>query len=158
MKEAQAKHYRCVIGQVMSFPNELSYLQPISSRKLGVWIGYCKGDKSHKEHIFVLKKSKKWFLLNNVTDIFKKPKGNVLGSRLFDRLPQLRCPVGKVYMNLQRGSTNDLNMKNVDLYKCKGNSKGSGHKPHYVRIHHGELEVEINKKSVGVIIVTIESD
>lgn len=158
MKESQAKHYRCLLGNVMSFPNELTYLQPISSRKLGVWIGFCKGDAIHPEHIFLLKKSKKWFLLNNTTDIFKKPDGTLLGKRMFDRLPQLRCPVGKVYMNLQRKTTTDLKMNNVDIYKCKGNFKGSGHKEHYVRIQHGELEVKINKKSIGVLIVTIESD
>lgn len=142
----------------MSYPNELTYMQPISSRRLGVWIGFCKGDKIHHEHIFVLKKSKRWLLLHNVSDIFKKPDRKVLGSRLFERLPKLRCPVGKVYMILQRKSTKDLNMENVDIYKCKGNFQGKGHKEHLVRIHHGELEVEINKKSVGVVIVTIESD
>ncbi len=49
-------------------------------------------------------------------------------------------------------------MPHVDIYKCKGNFKGSGHKEHFVRIHHGELEVEINKKELGVLIVTIESE
>lgn len=158
MKESQAKNYRCVIGEVTSIPNKLTYLQPISSRKLGVWIGKCDGDKSHPEHIIMLKKAKKYFLINNATDIFKKPDGSVLGKRLFDREPQLRCPVGKVYMNLQRKHTTELNMPNVDIYKCKGNFKGSGHKEHFVRIHHGKLESMINKKIIGVLIVTIESD
>lgn len=158
MTESQAKNHRCVIGEIPSMPNKLNYLQPISSRRLGVWIGHCKGDKSHKEHLIVLKKAKKYFLLNNVTDIFKKPDGKVLGSRLFERFPQLRCPEGKVYMNLQRTATKSLNMNTVDIYRCKGNFKGSGHKEHFIRIQHGQLEVEINKKMIGVLIVTIESD
>lgn len=157
MKKFQPKNYRCVIGKIMSFPNELSYLQAISSRKRGVWIGYCKGDSSHKEHIFVLKKSKRWILLKNSSDIFKKPDGTVLGSRMFDRVFQLRCPVGKVYMNIQKKLTRQFGMPNVDIYRCKGKSKGTGHKEHLVKIHHGSLEVEINKKRVGVLIVTVES-
>lgn len=158
MTKQEQKHYRCVIGEVMSFPNMINYLQPISSRKLGVWVGHCSGDKSHPEHLILIKKAKKYYLLNNVTDIFKKPDGKILGKRLFERKQQLRCPIGKVYMNLQKGNTTSLNMPNVDIYKCKGNFKGSGHKEHYVRIHHGKLEVELNKKNIGVIIITIESD
>ncbi len=156
MKQSQAKNYRCVIGQILSRPNKLNYLQPVSSRRLGVWIGHCKGDKEHNEHLILIKKAKKYFLLHNVSDIFKKPDGKVLGKRMFERLPQLRCPIGKVYMNLQRKATADLSMSKVDIYKCKGNFKGSGHKEHFVRIHHGELEVEINKKMISVLIVTIE--
>jgi len=78
LKKVQAKYYKCVIGEVMQYPNELTYIQPISNRKYGVWIGFCKGDRSHTEHIVVLKKAKKWFLLNTVTDIFKKPSGKIL--------------------------------------------------------------------------------
>lgn len=156
MTESQAKHYRCVIGKIMSFPNIVNYLQPISSRKLGVWIGKCEGDSTHEEHIFVLKKAQRWHLLNNTTDIFKKPDGKILGDRMFPRLSQLRCPVGKVYMNFQRKATSDLEMDNVDIYKCKGNRKGSGHKEHFVKLHHGQLEVMINKKIMRVLIVTIE--
>lgn len=158
MTESQSNIHRCVIGEVSSMPNKLDYLQPISSRKLGVWIGHCKGDKAHQEHLIVIKKAKKYFLLNNVTDIFKKPDGKVLGSRLFEREMQLRCPIGKVYMNLQRSASASINMPNVDIYRCKGNYKGSGHREHYVRIHHGQLEIQINKKTIGVLIVTMESE
>jgi len=160
LKEAQSKHYRCVLGEKKDRvkPNELKYLQAISSRRHGVWIGFCKGDKTHHEHIFVLKKTQKWNLLHTISDSFKKPDGKVLGTRLFERLSKMRCPVGQAYMILQRKATRELNMENVDIYKCKGNFQGKGHKEHLVRIHHGELEVEINKKSVGVVIVTIESD
>jgi len=156
MKQGVITKYRCVIGEIESKPNKLNYLQPISSRRLGVWIGYCKGDKVHKEHLIVMKKAKKYYIRNNVTDIFKKVDGRVLGKRMFDRLPQLRCPIGKVYMNIQRKDTRELNIMNLDIYKCKGSFKGSGHKEHFVRIHHGELEVEINKKKLGVLIITSE--
>ena len=167
MKKLQTQIYRCVIGEIESKPNKLDYLQPISSRKHGVWIGHCNGDKVHDEHIVVLKKARKYYLLNNLTDIFKKPSGKILGKRLFDRCdpknpkiflhPKLRCPIGKVYMNLQYKATSDLNMPRVDIYKCKGSFLGSGgHKEHYVRINHGALGVEINKKIVGVLIITTE--
>ena len=150
--------YRCVIGDVIQSPNELTYLQPISSRRLGVWIGFCKGDKSHPEHIIVMRKGKKYFIQNNPTDIFKKPDGKVLGSRLFERLPHLRCPIGKTYMNLQEKNTADLNMDTVDIYHCLGNRRGLGHKEHLVRIHHGELEIKINNKAIKVLTVMIESN
>ncbi len=157
-KSGVAKNYRCVIGEIKSFPNELKYLTAISNRKGKVWIGHCLGDKSHAEHLVVLKRSEKWFVLHTKTDTFKKPDGKILGSRLFEKKLDLRCPVGKVYMKFQKGATTLLGMENVDIYKCKGNFKGSGHKEHYVRIHHGALDVKINKKEIGVLIITLESD
>ena len=158
MKRSDRIHYRCVIGEVPSQPNELTYLQSISNRRYGVWVGYCKGDRSHQEHIIVIRKRKKYYILNDTSNSFKKPDGTIFGSRLFERILQLRCPVGKVHMNLQRKATSDLNIDTVDFYRCKGRRGriGSGHKAHFVKIQHGELEVKINKKTVGVLIVTIE--
>ena len=118
-KTGLAVIYRCVIGEVISFPKELNYLTAISNRYGKVWIGHCAGDKSHPEHLVVLKRSKKWFVLHTKTNTFKKPDGTILG---------------------------------------KGNFKGSGHKEHFVRIHHGTLDVKINKKEIGVLIITLESD
>jgi len=152
--------YRCVIGDVRSLPNKITYLQPISSRKLGAWIGHCKGDKSHHEHLFMIKAQPKWFVKNSVTDIFttRWEKFNKQTKiRLFERQPKLRCPQGKCWMNFQKKATSLLNMKNTDIYKCTGNLQGSGHKEHLIRIQHGALEVKINKKELGVLIVTIES-
>lgn len=153
--------YRCVIGDRLSLPNKITYLHPISSRKVGTWIGHCAGDKSHPEHLFMIKTQEKWFVKYTKTDIFttrwddinKKTK-----MRLFDRQPKLRCPEGKCQMNLQKKSTALLNLDNTDIYKCTGNFQGSGHKEHLVRIQHGGLGVKINKKELGVLIVTTESD
>jgi len=153
--------YRCVIGETLSLPNKITYLQPISSRKLGTWIGHCEGDDSHPEHIFMIKSQQKWFVKNSKTDIFTTRWANInkqTTMRLFERLPKLRCPEGKCWMNFQKKSSNLLNMKNVDIYKCTGNFQGKGHKEHLVRITHGALEVKLNKKEMGVLIITIESE
>ena len=157
-KTGLAVIYRCVIGEVISFPKELNYLTAISNRYGKVWIGHCAGDKSHPEHLVVLKRSKKWFVLHTKTNTFKKPDGTILGDRLFERVSKLRCPVGKTFMIFEKGATTKLGIPNVDIYKCKGNFKGLGHKEHLVRIHHGSLDVKINKKEIGVLIITLESD
>jgi len=152
------KNYRCVIGEIQDLPNQINYLSAISNTYSKVWIGHCKGDKSHPEHFVVIKKMKKWFILHNKTDTFKKAKGRIKGKKLFERKTKLRCPIGKVYMIFKKKDTNLLGIPNVDIYKCKGSFYGSGHKEHYIRINHGSLGVKINKKEIGVLIVTIESD
>lgn len=138
--------------------NKLKYLQPLSGRKRGIWIGYCKGDKVHDEHLVVIKKLPRWHIINTLTDTFTKPSGKNFSNRLFERVESIACSEGQSEMMFQKTLTNQLNMSNVDVYRCKGNRIGKGHKPHLTRIHHGMLEIEINKKSVGVLIIIIESD
>lgn len=163
--------YRCVIGEWLSRPNKITYLQAISSRQLGTWIGHCAGDKSHPEHIFMIKAQERWHVKNSKSDIFTTRWEEInkkIQMRLFDRYnaekpekvlyPKLRCPEGKCDMNFQRKATTLLNMDNTDIYKCLGNFQGSGHKEHFVRIQHGALGVKINKKDLGVLIVIIESE
>lgn len=153
--------YRCVIGDRLSLPNKITYLHSISSRQLGTWIGHCAGDKSHPEHIFMIKSQEKWFVKNSKTDIFTTRWNEInkkTQMRLFERQKKLRCPEGKCTMNLQKKVTDLLNMGNTDIYRCTGNFQGSGHKEHIVRVQHGALGVEINKKGLGVLIVTVESD
>lgn len=152
-------NYRCVIGDFP--PNKITYLQAVSSRKLGTWIGHCDGDNYHPEHLFMIKTQPNWFIKYNKTDIFTtrwEEINKLTKNRLFERKPKLRCPIGKVPMNFQKKLTTKLNLENTDIYKCTGNYQGKGHKEHLVRIQHGALEVKINKKELGVLIVTIESD
>jgi len=152
-------NYRCVIGD---FPtNKITYLQSVSSRKLGTWIGHCAGDSYHQEHLFMIKTQPNWFIKYNKTDIFTtrwEEKNKLTKMRLFGRKPKLRCPIGKVPMRLEKKLTNQLNLENTDIYKCTGNFQGKGHKEHLIRIQHGALEVKINKKELGVLVVTIESE
>jgi len=153
--------YRCVIGEWLSRPNKITYLQAISSRQLGTWIGHCAGDKSHPEHIIMVKTGEKWYIKNAKTDIFTTRWDQInkkIQMRLFERKPKLRCPEGKCWMNLQKKTTTLLGIDNTDIYKCLGNLQGSGHKEHFVRIQHGALGVKINKKDLGVLIVIIESE
>jgi len=151
--------FRCVIGDFP--PNKIKYLQPISSRKLGTWIGHCAGDKLHPEHLVMMKEQHAWHLKYSKTDTFATRWimiNEKTSKRLFLRQRKLRCPVGKVPMNLQRKITERINLKNTEIYKCTGSLQGKGHKEHLVRIQHGALEVKINKKELGVLIVTIQSD
>ena len=140
----------------MSLPPELVYQQPISNRSFGLWVGYCKGDQTHKQHLVIIKKLPAWNILHTETDIFRKPDGTTLAERLFERKQQLRCPVGKCYMALQKKQTEKLGMPTIDIYKCKGNARRSGHHIHYTRIQHGRLESKINGKAVRLLIVTLE--
>jgi hypothetical protein len=151
--------YRCVMGDFP--PNKITYMQPISSRRLGTWIGHCKGDKLHPEHLVMIKNQQDWFIKYSKTNIFAtrwEDINKITSIRLFPRQKKLRCPVGKVPMNLQRKYTDQINLKNTEIYKCTGNFQGKGHKEHLVRIQHGALEVKINKKEMGVLIVTIQSE
>jgi len=155
----KVQNYRCIMGDFP--PNKITYLQSISSRKLGTWIGHCEGDKLHPEHLFMIKTQQDWFIKYSKTDTFatRWQKINIMTSkRLFQRQKKLRCPVGKVPMNLQKKLTTQINLKNTEIYKCTGNYQGKGHKEHLVRVQHGALEIKINKKELGVLIVTIESD
>lgn len=181
MKTQQRMYYRCVIGEIENLPNELTYLQSISGRKRGVWIGFCKGDKLHAEHLIVLKKSTRTYIITSRTDIFKKPSGVTLSKRLFprsksekghDRKPKLRCPTGKVYMKLEKRLSEILDVEmhpnkipnevigkgTADIYRCKGHRHRSGHKEHLVKIQHGTLGIKINGEELGVLVVTIETD
>jgi len=181
MKKSQRMYYRCVIGEIENIPNELTYLQSISGRKRGVWTGFCKGDKLHPEHLIVLKKSTRTYILTSRTDIFKKPSGITFSKRLFprsksdkghDRKPKLRCPIGKVYMKLEKRLSEILDVElhpdlvpnkilgkgTADIYRCKGHRQGSGHKEHLVKIQHGTLGIKINGEELGVLVVTIETD
>lgn len=174
-------YYKCVIGEIQKKPNELIYLQAISGRKRGVWTGFCKGDKLHPEHLIVLNKSRSGYISTNRTDVFKKPSGITFSKRLFPRSKtekghvkntKLRCPIGKANMILERKLTKLLEIGlypdilpneiigkgTADIYKCKGHRQGFGHKEHLVKIQHGTLEVKINGKELGVLVVTIESD
>lgn len=158
MSGARVTNHRCVLGENMYMPNRLTYLQPLSVIKKQVWVGYCEGDKSHSEHFVLIKKLSKWKFRYRKTDIFKKQYGKPINTRLFDRVKQLKCPTGKSYMSLQKVLTNKLNMEHVDIYECMGAKRGKGHKPHLTKLQHGVLEAKINKKRIGVLIITIESD
>jgi len=150
----KSKIYKCVFGDYLSKPNQLVYMQALSSKNLGTWIGYCKGDRSHHSHFIVFKYGSKQTVLEKRKDPFRKPTGKSLGDRIFPKMTKLRCPIGKVYMNLQKKSTNMQPFKHIDIFKCQGNLKGSGHRSHLVRIAHGFLET---KEKIRVLIVTFET-
>lgn len=148
--------YKCVLGEIRSKPNELIYITSMSNRKYGTWIGFCNGDDSHPEHFVRIQYKDKYWITGNSTDIFQKRHDSSLVSRLFDDDSKLRCPEGKVYMNLQRKLTNEIGKNNVDIFKCTGNRFWEGHKEHLVRIHHGLLDSEVNGKKIGMLIIYLE--
>jgi hypothetical protein len=147
------KIYKCVLGEFLSKPNYLVYQQSLSSRNLGTWIGYCQGDKIHESHLIVFKYGSKPTVLEKRRDPFRNATNKSLGKRIFPRMPKLRCPIGKVYMNLQKRLSNLQPFPHVDIYKCQGNLKGKGHRPHLVKIAHGLLET---KEKIRVLIVIFE--
>ena len=151
-------NHRCVLGVSMFLPNKLTYLRPLSLINHKVWVGHCDGDKTHIEHIIMLRKTSRKDFIQSQADIFKTKEGQSTGKRLFDRGIQLKCPVGKCKMLFEKTLTNKLNIDHIDIYKCKGHRKGNKHKPHLVKIQHGVLDSMINKKIIGVIIIINESD
>ena len=153
MTEAIPSSIKCIIGQIESMPNKLDYEQTISSRNIGVWIGYCKGDSVHPQHFLRIIKISKFSLLKNKTDTFKIPKKKSTAKRLFPFKSNLRCPTGKVYMTFQKKLTQKLGKEGIDIYRCHGNRKGTGHKEHYVRIEQGLIA----NGNIGMITVSIES-
>ncbi len=150
------KGYKCVLGDNASMPNELSYWGQVSSKETDIWIGWCKGDKSHDEHFIKIIKKSKYQVLRRDKNAFRLPSGKDLGKRLFERHRKLRCPVGKVYMILQKKQTKSQPFQNLDIYRCMGNLKGGGHRSHYVKLVHGTTDFTINQKKIGVLIVTVE--
>lgn len=147
---------RCVLGVIPSKPNKLTYISSLSSRKLGIWVGHCKGDKTHKEHLIIIKKEERNNIIYKKTDTFKNYSGKTLGERIFSRQSMLLCPEGKTYMRLQKAITTEVGISHVDVLKCRGNLRGSGHPSHYVRIQQGFMEVKIYGKKIPVIIVSIQ--
>jgi len=136
----------------MSSPNVLVYEQSLSARKLGVWIGYCKGDSIHPEHFVRIFSLPKWHILNSKNDAFKQAYKKSNKKRLFEVKKKLRCPIAKVYMNYQEELTQKLGMEAVDIYRCMGSRRGNRHNRHLVKISHGTLE----GKKIPIIVVVLE--
>ena len=144
--------YKCIIGENKSSPNNLIYEQTLSGKKTGVWVGYCKGDKIHPEHLLRIMYQGEWFILHSKNDPFKQAYKKSNKKRLFEAKKKLRCPIGKVYMNYQKDLTQKLGMNAVDIYRCMGNRKGHGHNKHLVKISHGTLE----GKKIPIIVLVME--
>ena len=147
---------RCVIGEVRSMPNKLSYISSLSSRRLDIWVGHCAGDKTHKEHLIIIKKEERNNIIYKKSDSFKNYSGKTLGERIFPRRNILLCPEGKSFMRLQKAITKKIGMKHVDVLKCRGHVRGSGHSPHFVKVQQGFMEVKIYGKKIPVIIVSFQ--
>ena len=147
---------RCVYGVDPTQPNKLDYITYFSERIGNVWIGWCKGDKKHSEHFIKVTENVRSVVIRRSQNSFRTPQKD-LSSRVFERQKLLRCPKGKVYMALQKVMTKKQPFDNLDIYQCKGNLKGKGHRPHYVKLVHGETDFTVNGKKIKVLIVTIES-
>ena len=152
---------RCVIGYIRSKPNALQYIASLSSRKLNIWVGHCKGDRTHPEHLITIKKEDKSAVLYKRNDSFKNFSGKTLGQRLFPRETTLLCPEGKSFMKLQRAMTKKIAIDHIDIMRCSGSLRGTGHgggghHSHFVRIQYGILDVKLNGKEYPIMIVTLQ--
>jgi hypothetical protein len=150
------KGYKCVLGENPSMPNLLQYWAQMSNKDDDIWIGWCKGDKTHEAHFIKIIKNSRYQVLRRDKNAFRSNTGKDLGKRLFERQKKLRCPSGRVYMILKKKETKSQPFSNLDIYNCVGNLKGGGHRSHLVKLLHGTTDFVINQKKVGVLIVTIE--
>src|SRR3990167_514486 len=146
---------RCVLGTDTAKPNEITFLPNLSDHHSNQWIGFCKGDQSHPEHLIIIKYGKKHSILYKKSSAFARPDSD-FSKRLFDRLKILRCPDGKCFMSLQKKQTEITNLETVDIFRCIGHLRQKGHHSHMVRLEHGVLDVLVNSKPFGILVVYIE--
>ena len=151
------KGYRCVLGESEWLPNKLIYWQQISNNKEDLeWVGWCQGDKTHLEHLVKIEKKPYNLIRYNYNNTFRLQKGKDLSERLFERKPRLICPEGHALMYLDQKLTLKKNFDNIDIYQCKGNHRGSGHRPHIIKLIHGMTEFQVNQGKVRLLIIQIE--
>ena len=147
---------RCVLGAETALPNEIRFLPNLSDQHSNQWTGFCAGDSSHPEHLIIIKYGKKHSILYKKSSAFARPDSD-FSKRLFNRLKTLRCPDGKCFMTIQKKQTEMAGMESVDIYRCRGHMRQKGHYPHLLRLEHGILDVSINDRPLGILVVYVES-
>lgn len=143
--------YKCIIGENISSPNDLIFERILSSKKSGVWIGYCEGDRIHPKHLIRIGHQESWLILKTKNDPFKHPNKKSNRKRFIEAKKKLRCPTGKVFMNYQKDLTRKFGMDAVDIYRCMGSRRGQGHRSHLVKIIQGTLDS--NKMPIVLVVM-----
>ena len=88
-KQSFLRNRRCIIGDPLATPPKLTYLQSLSDSKSTRWIGLCRGDKIHPEHLIVIKKNRKELVLHKSNTSFTRKEGDDLATfMLFNAIHQ----------------------------------------------------------------------